>query len=568
MIWRRSQHLIVVTALAIATVLGALAAPEVTPPAPSPPTAPSPGRVALATPGATPAADAGDLYDAILPDRRAAIAAATAATLPRYSIEATLTPPTDGELPTVSGTIELRYVNTTGAPIDELPFRLLPNLRQYESGRMTIEDVTVDGTAVTPAAPPLHAVPAGTPVATPAVANADLILVRVPLPTPLGPGKATTVAMTFTTAVPIAPPDDSGLFRYHLDRGSWTLSGWYPMLAGYDPELGWDLDPPAAWSDVAFGAAALYDVTLSAPDDLVLVTPGIETSEETSNGMESRRFLSGPARELAIVADPTLTETSADVDGTTVTVYAAPDGAAGAEQVLGWATQALDVYGNLFGPYPYTTLDIVAVPDVLGAEFSEMIWLGEGYVADPEGSASRPGATELLVAHEVAHQWWYGLVGSDPHRRAFLDEGLAEYSAILYVEQVHGKDAARTQLDQALTLPYATMLVTSGDQVVDQPATAFPDATTYYATTYRKAGLGYAAIRAEIGHDAFFAALRRYVEANRFGIATPTDLLDAFEAASERDLDATWHLWFETASGRVRIIMETEGGTPVAAPTG
>jgi hypothetical protein len=568
---RRAQGILVVAALMIATVLGALWVPEGAPPAPPRPTGtltPSPATVPP-SPGATPVAEVGDLYDAVLPEQRAAIVAATAGRVPAYTIEATLTPPAaGGELPTVTGNMTVRYVNTTGAAVDALPFRLNPNLRQYETGRMTLDAVTVDGDPVTPSAPALHAVPASTPVATPTVAEADLILVWVPLAEPLAPGEAVTVAMAFETDVPIDPPDDTGFFRYHPDRGSWTLGHWYPMLAGYDPESGWDIEPPAAWSDITFGTTALYDVTLTAPDDVVLITPGVERRSARGDGVATTRFVSGPARDFPVLADPALIATSAESGGTTITVYAPAGSEIGAGQVLDWASQALKVYGDRFGAYPYTTLDIVAVPDLIGYEFPEMIWLGEERVADPEGSGSRPTAVEFLVAHEVAHQWWYGLVGSDPHRHAFLDEGLADYSAVLYFELVHGSNAARAELGQALTLPYATMLVTTGDAVADQPATAFRDATSYYATSYRKAGLGFAAIRAAIGDDAWFAALREYADAHRFSVASPGDLLAAFEAASGDDLGDLWRLWFASASGRVQIIMEPQDGTPVVAPSG
>ena len=185
---------------------------------------------------------------------------------------------------------------------------------------------------------------------------------------------------------------------------------------------------------------------------------------------------------------------------------------------------------------------------------------------------SRPGAVEFLVAHEVAHQWWYGLVGSNPHRHAFLHEGLAEHSAVLYFERRYGVEAAEAQLRTGLILPYATMLLTDGDRIVDQPTADFPDSEAYYATAFGKAGLGFAALRHEVGDEAFVAGLRHYAETMRFAVATPDDLRSALEEASGRDLDAFWRLWFGTAGGQVAIVMEPEPATPapatpVASPT-
>ncbi len=123
---KRAQSVLTVAALAIATMLGALLSPTGTPP-PSPPARPTtPALDAAATPHATPAVAAGELSPAILPDQRVAVAETTGA-LPRYVIDATLEPPAgDGDLATIAGTIELRYINTTGNRIDSLPFGSIP----------------------------------------------------------------------------------------------------------------------------------------------------------------------------------------------------------------------------------------------------------------------------------------------------------------------------------------------------------------------------------------------------------------------------------------------------------
>ena len=584
---RRGTHnLLIILVLVLVTAYGGLAGTSLS--------SHHPAATTRATPEATPADITNELYEAVAPAHRQDVIAATEGRISQYTIRATLRPPgsetagtpaTPWASPvatpassgtatppaltepaaTITGVQELRFVNDTGTPLQDLYFRLYPNLRQYDEGRMEVWDITVDGIVVQPESPPLYSVPASTPVATPAAEDADLILIRVPLADPLAPGDATTVEMRFTTTVPVDPPDDTGLFRYMPETGSWTLAHWFPILAGFDPEHGWETDPPAAWSDLTFSNTALFDVTLTAPDDLVLVTTGVELEGEAHGGQQLRRFASGPARDFAIVADSDLIAVDAEVDGTTVTSYHHPQNAAGGEQILTWATQSLAVFTEMFGPYPYTTLDVVAVPHMIGYEFPQMIFIGSDYYPDPVASGTRPGAIEFLVAHEVAHQWWYGMVGSNIHRHAFLDEGLTEYSAVIYFEKQYGSDAAQGQLDQGLTLRYATMLLTAVDQVVDQPTSKFPDLVTYYTTVYRKAGLGFAALRSEVGDKAFFAALQDYAASHRFDVATPGDLLAAFEDASSRELDAFWHLWFETASGQVKIVMEPETATPASA---
>lgn len=594
MVRRRTANLLIVFVLVLATASGMVAS--------APSRAERSARSQAATPQANPVSSDTFLYKAVSPDYRSEVMTATSGRLSRYTITATFHPPGTASIDmiqatpwaspvatpeaspvtgpasvvdttpiapvdqaTITGIQKLRFVNDTGDPLTDLHFRLYSNLRQYDEGRMEIHNLTVDGQEVQPESPPLYSVPPSTPVATPSPDQADLILLRIPLSDPLAPGATTTVEMEFTTTVPVDPPDGTGLFRFAPDTGSWTLAHWFPILAGYDPASGWETDPPAAWSDLTFSNTALFDVTLTAPGDLVLVTTGVEVEHERQGERQVRRFVSGPVRDFPIVADPNLVSSSTEVNGTTVTSYYTPQNAAGGEQILEWAAQALAVFTELFGPYPYTTLDVVAVPAMIGYEFPQLIFIGADFYPDPIASGSRPGAIEFLVAHEVAHQWWYGLVGSNPHRHAFLDEGLAEYSAVLYFEQKYGMEAADAQLNNGLVLRYATMLITDEDYVADQPTTEFPDLLTYYTTVYRKAGLGFAALRAEIGDEAFFEGVRQYAETMRFEVATPDDLLIAFEETSGRNLDAFWHLWFETASGRVEIVMEPESATPAPA---
>lgn len=78
----------------------------------------------------------------------------------------------------------------------------------------------------------------------------------------------------------------------------------------------------------------------------------------------------------------------------------------------------------------------------------------------PAGPASGseggwPGRGDVdLLGFVVAHQGWYGVVGSDAHREPWLDEGLANGSAVWWIEGAHGREAAETAWDLLVLLPY------------------------------------------------------------------------------------------------------------------
>jgi aminopeptidase N len=197
-------------------------------------------------------------------------------------------------------------------------------------------------------------------------------------------------------------------------------------------------------------------------------------------------------------------------------------------------------------------MDIVEVDlqRALGVEFPQITYIEEGLYDRNSGSWRDPNSLEFTLVHEMAHQWWYALVGNDQYQHAFIDEGMANFVSTVYFREVYGDEKADLQVDRNLKLWYLTTLFTGeGDFVVDQPTDDFPSGNAYGATIYGKAALGFNTIYDEIGADAFFTGLRDYATSFRFKVATPDDLRHALERASGRDLTDLWNHWFNAAEG-------------------
>ncbi len=95
------------------------------------------------------------------------------------------------------------------------------------------------------------------------------------------------------------------------------------------------------------------------------------------------------------------------------------------------AAGALEVYNQQFGAYPYKELDVVEGPmrNALGVEYPGIVMIGASLYNAPE----KP-EFEVTVAHEVAHQWWYNVVGNNVFDEPWLDEALTTYSSSLFYE--------------------------------------------------------------------------------------------------------------------------------------
>jgi hypothetical protein len=452
-----------------------------------------------------------------------------------YTIDAEVALPSQGAPePQVRGSVEITYTNTTGQPLDALPFRFYANGPDANHDAMRTDAVTRDGAPAT------------------STLSDDQTTLSIQLDPPLEPEAETTVAMEFTLAVPVSARDHYGILNIDVERGTWALAHWYPIVAGWDPERGWVLDPPSVYGDPIFSDIASYDVTLRTPTTWRVVSSGVITESTETGSVTETRIVTGPSRDVTVVLDNDFASVETVVGGTSITSWYNPADERIGQAVLDYAAQALAYFNDVIGPYPYTTLDLAPV-DLFGAagvEFPQLIYIGASYYT-PDYSLEAPNSLDFTVAHEVLHQWWYGTVGNNQYDHAFIDEGLTNFmSSQMYFTAMYGPEAGETMVDRYLAGPFHSNVETDNDQVVDTPTDAFPSGSAYVFAAYSKGPMGFRAIYEAIGHDAFVAGVQQYYADHRFSIASPDDLLAAFEAAAGQDLDALWSHWFEQAAGR------------------
>ena len=493
--------------------------------------------LAAATPNATV-----DAYRDIVPDLRAETIAETANAINRYQIDVAL----NADVRTLSGTLRATFVNTTTVSLPEVYFRLFPNAAYYGDGALTIDAVEIAGQ---PAAWSLEVVETA---------------LRVDLPKPVDPGRSATVDMNFTTVVPVNSEGSFGIFSYDRRDGTWILADWHPVLAVFEEGRGWRIDPPTSFGDPTFAASALYEVQLALAESLTVVTSGVEVAESRQEDLVTRQFTAGPAREFTLVIDDDYQSLSADANGTTVTIFTGPaeagsETAIARERTLAVAVEALAVYGDRFGPYPYVELDLVETRliDAFAVSWGGIIFL-DGSTLLGEYAANNPAGSATVIAHEVAHLWWGAAIGSNSNDHTFVNEGLATLSSMVFQEERGDGEVVAAEFETWVVAP-SRLLLGRGDTIVDEPLREGQDPTLRAWAFYAKAALAFSALRQEIGDEAFFAALRAYADRYQHQIAEPDDLRQAFETASGRDLEAFWTSWFEATDLTVEQIDAVAG---------
>lgn len=410
------------------------------------------------------------------------------------------------------------YTNQEDEPLHEVYFRLFPNMA---GGKATVSAIKIDGQDVDP------------------VYEFQDSALRVPLPTGLSPGERVVIEMDFEVEVAQEMAGNYGLFGYF--DGVLVLDEFYPVIPVYDDE-GWNVEVPPPNGDVTHFDASFYLVRVSAPSNLTVVASGIKIGSESQADRQVLTFAAGPARDFYLAASERYTVVSETVGETTINSYAFPEWADGAELALQFATDALRSFSERLGVYPYTEFDVVSTPmQALGMEYPGIVAIALN-LYDPDERVPGlpfPVVLESTVAHEVAHQWFYNIVGNDQVDEPWLDEAIVQYLTWLYYVDTHGEEAAQS---------YRSSWYDRWDRVdrADIPI-GLPSATyeqvAYSAIVYGRGPLFIAALTEEMGQVAFDEFLRDYYQSHKWGIGTSKAFEQLAEQHCQCDLTALFEEW-------------------------
>jgi hypothetical protein len=177
---------------------------------------------------------------------------------------------------------------------------------------------------------------------------------------------------------------------------------------------------------------------------------------------------------------------------------ALPDGDLTPDELLGQTLESIGHLESFLGDFPYETQTVALLPDYGGGiEYPGLI-----FEATP--------SPQVLV-HELAHMWFYGMVGNSQFRDPWLDEGLASWA-------------------EAVVDGGSGLVASDGLDLEGPVGGSMADYRTneaYFGLVYDKGGAALLAAREAVGPPAFDAAIRCYIDANAWSIATPRDLATA-----------------------------------------
>jgi hypothetical protein len=488
-------------------------------PVPSPVPTASPAPLPTRTPIASYPPGVAPYAASLLPDEQAGVAALDDP--PVYTLDVHV----DWEALTVAGTETLLFTNNEDVPLDALYLRLYPNAPHYEEGQTDVGPVTLDSQL--------------------AESSADGTVLEVTLPQPLAPEGRVSLTIPFTVTVPHRAD------RFGFQDDVMMLGHWYPMLAVYDDE-GWNLDPYVEMGDAFYSEVGFYTVHLTVPDSTIVAATGVEARRTLLRTPKTRiTFVSGATRDFALALSPRYRTQTRWVGDTQVTSFYLPEDEEGGRRALDTAADALQVFNARFGPYPYTEFDVAETPFLIdgspgGMEFPGLIFISTNLYRPERFFAN---TLDIIVAHETAHQWWYGVVGNNQVDEPWLDESFATFAQILYVEDTQGKEQAQAEEALWVDMPYLMTTMMGEDRPVATSLLEFDDSLTYGGIVYSKGAIFLRELRELVGDETFFTILQHHYETYRYGIVPPDGFQRSVAEVTDDDLDALalYDLWVLSA---------------------
>lgn len=411
-------------------------------------------------------------------------------------------------------------------------------------------------------------------------------LMRTPLAAPLPPGATLALRVEWEYEVP-----EGARLRTGSEGRDFGMTQWYPQIAVYDDQRGWDRTPYVGPGEfyLEYGD---WEVRLTVPADYVVAATGVlENAEEVltpaqaarlrsisadsvvsiiaaqetgtarpvvagDEGTKTWRFRARDVRDFAWAASPayiweaTRTRGTAErAEGIPIYAFYKP------REARFWQTEgalmarhAVEFFDAHFGRYIYPQATTVSGP-VTGMEYPMVAFAGRGDRVT--------NSLYLVIAHELGHQWYPMMIGSPEADYPFMDEGFNTFITSLAVRDRYGRSglynpklspAVRRWLpegDERLLNQTLYVQAARGERETpvlthahDMPLAALGIAA------YQKPGTVLFMLADVIGAETLERALQEYYRRWLLKHPYPDDFFNTVEHVAGRDLDWFWNEWF------------------------
>lgn len=209
-------------------------------------------------------------------------------------------------------------------------------------------------------------------------------------------------------------------YRFTKENGNYYLAQWYPMVATYKSG-GWNKEDYRVRGETYHTAFSDFEVNYKIPKGLTIVS----TSDREYVGSHKTTLKMKNVKDFFIAILNKPNEIERKVGQVNIRTFTLNDDFEIQREALQIAEKALNYFQDKIGPYPHKQLDIIV--SQLGMEYPGIVTAGT-----IQNSGDMSDWKESIVVHEIAHQWFYGMISSDPFHDAWLDEGITNFATNLF----------------------------------------------------------------------------------------------------------------------------------------
>lgn len=335
--------------------------------------------------------------------------------------------------------------------------------------------------------------------------------------------------------------------RFGYGDDTINIANFYPVACVYE-DGEYNIESYHYNGDPFYSEVANYNVTITTPNSLKLATTGniLETLTHENTNTYSIQALA--VRDYAFILSDKFNMVSANTEDITINYYYYNNQYP--NEALQVSIDSINTFNRLFGEYPYNVINIVEANFVHGGmEYPNLVFISDS--VDVQSDYIN------VIIHEIAHQWWYGVIGNNEYQHGWLDEGLTEYSTLLFYEEnpsynVNTKELIKNTTNSFVTfIDVYTKVFEKVDTTMNRKLNEYNNESEYVYIAYVKGMLIFDSLKEVLGKDKFLKGLQTYYEDNKFGVATPDDLINSFEKSSKVDLKNFFDAWI---NGKVKIM--------------
>lgn len=369
----------------------------------------------------------------------------------------------------------------------------------------------------------------------------DEDIVSISLDNNLAPNNTCDIYFEYTVTL----PNINHRFGYGED--TINIANFYPIVCVYE-NGDFNIESYHYNGDPFYSEVANYNVTFNSPSKYIVASTGEIKDTQSDDDTKSYKISALAVRDFALVISDKFSCVSDKVNNTIVNYYYYNNQYP--NEAIKASIDAIETFNKLFGEYPYSTLNVVESDFVHGGmEYPNLVLISD--TVDVQSDYLN------VIIHEIAHQWWYGLVGNNEFQYGWLDEGLTEYSTLLFYEEHPEYNVNTKELIKNTTNSYVTFVdvykkvFDTIDTSMNRKLNEYNNESEYVYIAYVKGMLMFDSLREFLGKEKFITGLQAYFKDNQFKIATPDNLINSFEKATKTSVRSIVESWM---NGKVKIM--------------